>query len=99
MELIALRLHEVNQLNHRVGLSRHLVDIDLCLEEQTLHSLVGLKQGQVRLAEDLVAQIFELAVGEPRIAISGEVDGADCITEDVGENPLAEAGAQAFRRV
>ena len=39
--------------------------IHLRLEEQRLHRLVGFQQRAVGLAQDLVAQIVELAVGQP----------------------------------
>ena len=71
---VALGVGEVDQLHHRVGFAGDFVQVHLRLEEKRLHRLVGLQQRAAGLAQDLVAQIVELAVGEPGPAVGGEVD-------------------------
>ncbi len=90
---------KVNQLHHRIGLARDLVAVDLSLQEQGLRRLVRFEQGTVGLAQDLVAQIVELAIGEPRLAARGEVDRPNRLTENPRQNPLTEPVAQARRRI
>ena len=65
--------------------------IHLRLEEKRLHRLVGFQQRAVGLAEDLVAQIVELAVGQPGLAVGGEVERPDRVAEHLRQKPLAEA--------
>ena len=99
VELVALGVREVDELHHRVGLAGDFVAVDLRLEKQRLRRLVGLQQRAVGLAEDLVAQVVELAVGEPGFAVGRQVDRANRVAEYLGEKPLAEARPQARRRI
>lgn len=96
VEPVAPRVSEVDELNNRVRLARHLVDVDLGLEEQVLHRLVGFEQSVVRLPEDLVAEVVELAIRQPGFALCCEIDGPNRAAENLGENPLAKPGAQAL---
>lgn len=99
MEAVPLWVFEVDELHHRVALAGDFVAVDLGLEEKGVDRLVGFEQGAVGLAQDLGAQVVELAVGQPGDAGSGTVDGADGLAEDLGEEPFAEGLAQAGGRV
>ena len=65
VELIVFRVGEIDQLDHRVLLAGHFVDIHLGLEQQLLNGLVGLQQGAVGLAQNLVVQVIQLLVSQP----------------------------------
>jgi hypothetical protein len=88
-------MREIDQFDDGIGFAGEFVDIHLGFEEKTLHILVGFEQGAAGLAQNLVAEVIELARGEPRAAIVGGVERADGGAENVGEEPLAEIGAQA----
>lgn len=63
VKLVVRRVVKVDQPHHRIGLARQLVALDLRLEQQCLHGLIGLQQGAVGVAQQLAAQILQLAVG------------------------------------
>src|SRR5690606_8568314 len=90
---------EVDELDDRVRLPGDFVAVHLRLEKQPLGRLVGLQQRTVGLPEDLVAQVVELAIGEPWLPVGRQVDGANGVAEYLGEEPLTEACAQALRRI
>ena len=69
VESVALRMREVDQLHDRVGLAGDLVHVHLGLEQQLLDGLVGLEQGAARVAEQLVAQVIQLALGQPLLSV------------------------------
>ena len=99
VENVALRVGEVDQLHHRVGLAGEFVHVHLGLEEQLLDRLVGFEQRAVGLAQHLVAQVVELALGQPFLAVRGAIDCADGIAEHCWQQPLAKAHPQAGGRV
>ena len=99
VELVAHWVREVDELDDRIGLSGDVVAVHLGFEKKALGRFVGLQQRAVGLTEDLVAQVVELAVGEPRLAVGRQVDGTNGVAEYLGKKPLAEARAQALRRI
>ena len=99
VESVALGILEVDQPHHRVGLAGDFVDINLRLEQQPVGDLIGLEQPGRPLPEELVAQVVKLPVGEPRLALIGQVDGPHRLAEHLGQNDLPEAHPQARRRI
>jgi len=84
VELVALRVCEVDEFCDRVRLPGDFVAVHLGLEKEALGCLVGLQQRAVRLTEDLVAQVIELAVREPGLAVGRRIDGANGVARPQG---------------
>ena len=81
------------------GLARGLVHVYLCLEQQRLNGLVGLQQRALGLAQQLAAQIVQLAVNQPGRPIGQRVDAAHRCGKHARQQPFAERRAQAGGRV
>ena len=99
MELVPLRMLEVDQLNDRILFPGDLIHIDLCLEQQRLDGFVRFQEAQIGLAHELVAQIVELSVGQPHRAVVRTIDRSNRLAEDIGQQPLPEARPKADRRI
>ena len=99
VKLVALGMLEIDQAHHRVALAGQFIRICLRFEQQRLNGFIGFKQRAVRLAQQLAAQVFELAVSQPCAIVIGAVDCPHRCIEYIGQQPLAEVGAQAGRSV
>ena len=99
VEAVAFRAVEVDQPHRRVLLAGHLVAVDLRLEQQLLHRLVGLEQRARWAAEDVVEQACQLALGQPLPSVRRRVERPHCLAEHVRQVDLREARSQAPRRI
>jgi hypothetical protein len=99
MEDVALRMGEVDELHHRIGLARELVHVHLRLEEERLHRFVAFQQRAARVTQELIAQVIELAIGQPLLAVGGTIERTHGVAKHAGQQPLAKARAQAERRI
>lgn len=57
---VSLRMRRVNELHHRIGLTRDLVDVRLSLEEELLHRLVCFQKSSAGMPQKLISQVVEL---------------------------------------
>ena len=83
VEDVALRVGEVDQLCHRVGLAGEFVHIHLRLEQQLLDVLIGFEQRSAGVAQQLVAQVVELALSEPFAPVWRAIERADRVAEQI----------------
>src|SRR3546814_12612012 len=90
VETVALRVHEVDQRHHRVGLAGDLVAVDLRLEQQRLDGFVGLQQGAVGLAQQLRVQVLELAFAQPPLPVAPRVRPAPGLPQPLPPVPFPE---------
>ena len=94
---VAPRVREVYQLDHRIGFTGQLVAVNLRFEEERLNEFTGFEQCAARLAQDLIAQIIQLAVSQPGPTIVSAIDASNGVPEDIRQNPLPEIQAQTAR--
>jgi hypothetical protein len=99
VEPVALRVGEVDEPHDRVNFAGHLVAVHLGLEEQGLSRFIRFEQGPVGLPKKLVSKVVELLVGEPGLAVLGDVGGPDSVSEHLGQDPLAEPSAEGRRGI
>ena len=99
VELVSLGMLEVDQLDVRVLLAGQLVGIDLGAEQQLENGFVVFDQAAARVTEQIIVQIVELLVREPRSAIGGDVDRTDGLVEHIAQVDFPKTGSQALGRI
>jgi hypothetical protein len=91
---VSLGMGEIDQLHHRIGLASELVHIHLRFEKKRLYRFVRFQKRAIRLSNNLIAEIIELAVGQPFFVVNGAVDRSDVAPEHFGQHPFAKTSSQ-----